>query len=110
MARVHSFLRITAAAVCIPVAAPSILKAEYDRCEGLIQVGEGDWSIIIGSDGDPVCRFWTYSETGGRIFAECPDGSMCRIFLPSKGEPGAPIKWGAKTTILEIRDIQRIER
>ena len=109
VALVHSLLRLTVV-VCISVAAPSMLKADYDRCEGLVQVGEGDWSIIIGNDESSVCRVWTYSKTGGRIFAKCPDGSMCRIFLPSKSEPGARTEQGATRTIVDTRDIQRIEK
>jgi hypothetical protein len=89
MTYLHSLLRLTAAVVCILVTVPSMLKADYDKCEGLVQVGEGDWSIVIGNDEGSVCRVWTYSKTGSQIFAKCPDGSMCKIFLPSKGEPRA---------------------
>jgi hypothetical protein len=110
VALVHSLLRLTAAVVCILLAVPSILKAEYDRCEGLVQVGEGDRLIIIGSDEISVCRVWTYSKTGSRIFAKCLDGSMCRILLPLKSEPGARTEQGARRTIVDTRDIQRIER
>src|SRR6266540_4136815 len=99
--RVPPLLRLTATVVCISVAIPSVLKAAYDRCEGLVQVGQGDWSIIICRHGGSVCRFWTDSKAGHQILDKCPDGSVCSISLPSKGEPGAPIEHGTTKTIVE---------
>lgn len=109
MTRVHSLLRLIATAVCILVAVPSVLKAKHDRCEGLVQVGQGDWSIIICSHGGSVCWFWTDSKAGHRILAECPDGSVCSISVQSKGEPRAPTEHGRTKTIVEVWDIRRIE-
>jgi hypothetical protein len=81
-----------------------------DRCEGLVQVGYRDWSIIIDKRGSFVCEFETYSKIGDQILADCPDSSMCSISLPLRGDPGAIIEHGSMKTIVEVRSIQRIEK
>jgi hypothetical protein len=101
-------LKLTGIVFCLSLAIPSTLRAEPNRCEGLVQVGEGDWSIIIGRYDSPVCRFWTYSTLGYRIFAECPDSSMCSIALLSNREPGAEHR--STKTIVDVSSIQRIEK
>jgi hypothetical protein len=77
-----------------------------DRCEGLVQVDYGDWSIIIDKRGSFVCEFETYSKIGDQILAVCPDSSMCSVFLPLRGDPGAIIEHGSMKTIVELRTIQ----
>jgi hypothetical protein len=82
-----------------------------DKCEGLVQVGYGDWSIIIDYRGSFVCEFETYSKIGEQILAKCSDSSTCSIYLPLRGgDPGAILEHRSMKTIVEVRSIQRIEK
>ena len=89
---------------------PSLLTAEAERCEGLVQVGAGDWSVIIdpAPEVHPVCEFATHSEIGSRILAECPDESMCRVSIPLRGEAGAGMEHDSMKRILEVLSVERI--
>jgi len=107
--RVSPLLSATITAVCISVAIPSVSKAGYDRCEGLVQVGPDVWSIVISNRDNSVCWFESYSKAGHEILAECPNGSVCSISLPLKGEPGAPIEHGTIKRIVEMLAIQHLE-
>jgi hypothetical protein len=78
------------------------------KCEGLVQVGYGDQSIIIDNLGNFVCKFQTHSRAGRQILTECPDGSLCSVSLPLKNDPGAIIDHDSFWTIVDVRNVERI--
>ena len=99
---------VSAAFLLFWLASAAIAKDD-EKCEGLVQVGYADRSIIIDRLGDSVCEFQTYSRTGRQILAECPDASMCSVSVPLKGDFGALIDNGSVKTIVEVRAVDRIQ-